>query len=50
MFGNARWVPFDRIQIAVPEDVEGYLRAEFGDYMKLPPLEMRIPMHKGVRL
>lgn len=50
MFGDARWVPFDRIQIAVPEDVEGYLRAEFGDYMKLPPLEMRIPMHKGLHL
>lgn len=45
MFGTAKWVAFDRIKIAVPEDVEGYLRAEFGDYMKLPPLEQRKPTH-----
>jgi lipopolysaccharide cholinephosphotransferase len=45
MFGTARLLPFDRIQIAVPEDVEGYLRAEFGDYMKLPPESLRRPSH-----
>ena len=47
MFGTAKWMQFDRIKVAVPEDVEGYLRAEFGDYMKLPPLEQRVPTHGG---
>ena len=47
MFGTAKLMPFDRIQIAVPEDVEGYLRAEFGDYMQLPPPEHRVPTHGG---
>ena len=48
MFGVAKWMPFDRIQIAVPEDVEGYLRAEFGDYMKLPPETSRVPSHSVI--
>ncbi len=46
MFGTAKWMPFDRIKVAVPEDVEGYLRAEFGDYMKLPPADDRKPSHQ----
>lgn len=50
MFGTARMIPFDRIQIAVPEDVEGYLKAEFGDYMQFPPPEKRIPEHGGREL
>ena len=33
MFGTARLMQFDRIQVAVPEDTAGYLNAEFGDYM-----------------
>ena len=48
MFGVAKWIPFDRIQIAVPEDVEGYLRAEFGNYMKLPPESCRVPSHSVI--
>ena len=46
MFGTPKLIDFDRIKIAVPEDVEGYLRAEFGDYMELPPEDKRVPTHQ----
>lgn len=46
MFGFARLMKFDRIQVAVPEDTTGYLKAEFGDYMTLPPPNKRVPSHR----
>lgn len=46
MFGTAKQMPFDRIQVAVPEDTIGYLKAEFGpDYMTPPPPEKQVPSH-----
>ena len=39
-------LPFGESNIMVPTDVEGYLRNEYGDYMKLPPEEKRKPSHQ----
>ena len=50
MFGEARWVPFENVQIAVPEEVDSYLRAEFGDYMQLPPEAERFPLHRNLEM
>lgn len=38
---------FEDTVILCPQDPESLLRQQFGDYMKLPPIEKRIPLHKG---
>lgn len=36
-FGNQRFVPFEKVMLAVPEKVEHYLTSRFGDrYMEMP--------------
>lgn len=40
-------IPFEDITISVPVDYDGYLRSDFGDYMKLPPEDQRIGDSKG---
>ena len=45
VFEPARKVPFEGGEINVPSKVEEYLAQYFGDYMKLPPPEHRIPEH-----
>ena len=37
--------PFEDITISVPIGYDRYLRMEFGDYMKLPPIEDQISLH-----
>lgn len=44
-FGTPRKVEFDKIKIPVQENAEGYLTSVFGDYMQLPPVEMRHSTH-----
>lgn len=46
-FGSPRKVKFDSVEMYVQEDVDGYLKELFGDYMKLPPPEKRHPGHAG---
>lgn len=45
VFGDGRRVPFEDGTIVVPERVDEYLMRQYGDYMKLPPVEQRIPEH-----
>lgn len=44
-FGTPKEVAFDCVDMPVQENVDGYLTCVFGDYMKLPPQEKRIPSH-----
>ena len=37
--------PFENRQFYAVKDADGYLRHEYGDYMKLPPKEQQIPKH-----
>lgn len=45
VFEPAKKMPFEAGEINVPSKVEVYLSQYFGDYMKLPPPEYRIPEH-----
>lgn len=38
-FRKTKYMPFENIKLRVPERVEEYLKARWGDYMKLPSLE-----------
>ena len=44
-FEPAKNMPFEDGEIRVPSKVEEYLSQYFGDYMRLPPPEHRIPEH-----
>ena len=46
-FGDPAKVPFDRTEVPVQEDVDGYLRTLYGNYAQLPPEESRHPAHNG---
>lgn len=46
-FSNTKLLPFENIQIKVPIGAHEYLTSWYGDYMKLPPLKKRIPIHFG---
>lgn len=45
MYGEPRVVPFEDGEIQVPQRVEEFLIRSYGDYMKLPPAEHRVPEH-----
>lgn len=44
-FGTPKQVSFENTTMMVQENVDGYLRSYFGDYMKLPPEDRRMPYH-----
>lgn len=44
-FGRPQKIKFDRAEMLVQENVDGYLRRMFGDYMQLPPENRRVPAH-----
>lgn len=46
-FGTPQVVHFDKTSVPVQENVDGYLKAIFGRYMQLPPLEKRHLGHEG---
>ena len=45
IFQNVVYVPFENYSFPIPEQADEYLRIRYGDYMKLPPEEERIPHH-----
>jgi len=45
IFAKALRVPFENTFLPVPIGYDAYLRIAFGDYMKLPPENARIPHH-----
>jgi lipopolysaccharide cholinephosphotransferase len=38
---------FEGFEFPVPADTDAYLRTQFGNYMELPPKELRRPVHAG---
>lgn len=45
IYGNPKRVPFENMQLPIPEHYHEYLTHMFGDYMKLPPVEQRRGLH-----
>lgn len=44
--GDPVYVDFEGLQVPIPQDADSYLRFNYGDYLKLPPLEKRrLPTH-----
>ena len=37
---------FENLKVKIPSDYDSFLRAYYGDYMKLPPVEERHPTHE----
>jgi lipopolysaccharide cholinephosphotransferase len=50
IFRSAVLKPFEGDFLPVPVGYDRYLRMAFGDYMKLPPEEERIPKHDAIRM
>lgn len=44
-FGDGVYVPFEQYQFPIPVNPDDFLRVRYGDYMKLPPEDQRIPHH-----
>lgn len=44
-FSEGVMVDFEGLKVCAPKDPDSFLRAYYGDYMKLPPLEERVPSH-----
>ena len=42
VFGTPRYIPFEDIEVPVPEKTEEYLQILYGDYMRLPSEEERL--------
>ncbi len=47
-FAKAQMVPFEDVQMPVPQGYDHYLRQVFGDYMQRPPESMQKPHHDAV--
>lgn len=46
-FTAVKTMPFEHMEISVPVGIHEHLTAYFGDYMQLPPVEERVPIHVG---
>ena len=44
-FGIPKKVPFDSVEMPIQQNADGYLRAKFGNYERLPPIEERTLKH-----
>ena len=44
-FGKPQTIPFEKVELMAPADIDGFLTFYFGDYMQLPPLEKRQSKH-----
>lgn len=45
-FKNKIYVPFEDVNMPIPEGYDEYLKVAFGDYMKLPPMEKQKAHHE----
>ena len=48
LFSEAMEVEFEDVKLPIPIGYDQYLRIVFGDYMKMPPEEKRVPQHDAV--
>lgn len=49
LFDNTKYVPFEKAELKVPQDVEEFLEKRFGDYMKMPnPEQIKREQHASV--
>lgn len=49
IFGNLKRVPFEKVELLVPEKVELFLEERFGDYMRIPDIEqIRREQHASI--
>lgn len=44
-FGEGAFVKFEEIMVRAPKDFDSFLKKYYGDYMKMPPLDKRVPTH-----
>ena len=44
-FGKPQTIPFEKVELMAPADIDGFLTFYFGDYMQLPPMEKRQSKH-----
>ena len=49
-FRDMRMVRFENTEVPIPIDCHEMLTAVYGDYMKLPPVEQRVPTHKDEKI
>lgn len=45
-FSSSVIVPFENIYVKIPVGYDEFLKVYYGDYMKLPPMEERVPSHR----
>ena len=45
---NTQLIPFEWFEVPVPTDYDGVLKKIYGDYMKLPPVEVRGKWHESI--
>lgn len=48
--GETKRMPFDSVEMRVQENVDGYLKWIFGDYLKLPPISRRVGGHGNAEI
>lgn len=46
VYGNGRKIMFEGVEAVIPEEIDVYLTAKYGDYMKLPPENKRVGHHR----
>ena len=49
-FGRGAVVQFEGDEYLAPAEVEKYLKQQYGDYMKLPPEDKRVPKHHILKI
>ncbi|GHU75272.1 LPS cholinephosphotransferase [Clostridia bacterium] len=48
LFDEYKLLTFEGIQVQCISQYDGYLKKTYGDYMRLPPIEQRIPKHQPI--